>query len=125
MCKHCKPKEATPAAEAGTPEYAVYAALKNIVDRRLLSPLDDANDEAMEALAAYEESRTRNPESPTPEFRYFTPKMGRDFFWKFRTIDGKAWCRPDMEPYWSDSVCKLRDMDNDETIEIPNPDQEP
>jgi len=121
MCKHCKPKEATPAAEAGTPEYAVYAALKNIVDRRLLSPLDDANDEAMEALAAYEESRTRNPE---PEFRYYSSRHS-DYVWRMPAT-GLGQVRFGPNQPWEESMYTRQEIASiPGHPEIPNPDHEP
>jgi hypothetical protein len=115
MCKHCKPKEATPAAEVG-----------NLTDQLALRSQTEAYIEGLEGminraeklLATYEESRTRNQE---PSYRYFW--LG-PCFWKVLP-EGPGWYRYKKESTWHPAELELADLLRYGYTEIPNPDQEP
>lgn len=145
MCKHCKPTNATPAAEAGMTPRQIIAGLVEFIrhldqeagyagtDESLTTlecPLEDyepavatgvtALREALALLATpEEESRTRNPE---PAYRYFASRFN-DYVWRMPpTGVGEIRTGPDQP--WLDSMWNLEEMlalPNSHP-ETPNPD---
>lgn len=131
MCKHCKPKEATPAAEAGnlTDQLALLV-------RDLMKPLTVHYGEALrnqtadyiegleglinrgeKLLLDYHESLIRNPE---PVYRYFRDS---EFTWRVHP-SGRVDARENLGPgEWFQDTMSLVDLLLDFSIrEIPNPD---
>ncbi len=141
MCKNCKPKEATPAAEAGTLTDQLALLVRDL-SRPLVNHYNDALtdynedyieglegmiDRAEKLLATYEESRTRNPEPPAlPErgFRYFTSRSSNYYVWRMLPTTKVGEVRFGPGQPWLDSMWNLEEMLAMSTThpEIPNPD---
>jgi hypothetical protein len=131
MCKHCKPKEATPAAEAGTLTNKLVDYVAKCRDwfqdleygSRVGEPavMEMEGTTLLEEWLAYEESRTRNPEPAAPTLRYFTNGI---LEWRMPP-KGYGEARMCVSPVWWESSSNLRDLLDAGVKEIPNPDQQP